>query len=231
MQPRYVDGNVRAHCPDCGGAVTTFECRSATGGEYGSVTVSARHLYQNVAYLRVSYVLLRCASCGRGGLATIHNNSGPPDGILGDFSPVSLEVAPLPRNVPENVLREFREAELCLAHKAFRAASALFRSTLEKALRANGYRDGVLAQKIDDAASDGIITAARRQLAHDNVRVLGNDVLHDDWREVTPEEVEESHRYSQRVLEDFYDDRVTVEGILRARNRLGPNPIPARPNP
>jgi hypothetical protein len=43
---------------------------------------------------------------------------------------------------------------------------------------------------------------------------LGNDVLHDDWREVLPGEYEDAHKYTQRILEDFYDDRPTVEARL-----------------
>jgi hypothetical protein len=54
------------------------------------------------------------------------------------------------------------------------------------------------------------------------VRVLGNDVLHDEWREVTPEDAEKAHHYVQRILEDFYDDRSTVESELRSKNRLPP---------
>jgi hypothetical protein len=48
---------------------------------------------------------------------------------------------------------------------------------------------------------------------------LGNDVLHEDWREVTFDEYEEAHKYAQRILEDFYDDRATVEGRLTAKGR------------
>lgn len=113
-----------------------------------------------------------------------------------------------------------------------RAASALFRSVLEKTLKANGYvktndpnlRD--LQKRID--AADGVITDARRKRAHDDIRSLGNDVLHDDWRQVTDDEVENSHRYTQRILEDLYDDRTTVEAVLTAKNRL---PAPPQPNP
>ena len=77
-----------------------------------------------------------------------------------------------------------------------------------------------MAERIDKAAADGVITAARSKRAHDDVRVLGNDVLHDDWRVVTEEEVELSHRYVQRILEDLYDDRASVEDILREKKRL-----------
>jgi hypothetical protein len=53
-------------------------------------------------------------------------------------------------------------------------------------------------------------------------------VLHDDWREISEEEVEDSHRYTQRIIEDLYDDRPTVEAILVSKNRLQP-PAPAEP--
>jgi hypothetical protein len=48
---------------------------------------------------------------------------------------------------------------------------------------ANGYVNGPLRDRIDEAAADGTITAARSRRAHEDIRVLGNDVLHEDWRE------------------------------------------------
>ena len=230
MRAQFINLNVRAHCPDCRGAVTTFESQSSNR-DYGSVSLDASHVYQNTRYRYVLYILLKCAGCGRGGLATVHHNGASAAGVLGDFHPTSVEFAPLPAKVPPDITREFREAELCFAHQAFRAASALFRSTLEKVLKANGYQKGVLAAKIDEAADDGVITAARRQLVHENVRVLGNDVLHDDWRELAHEEVEESHRYCQRILEDLYDDRATVERVLVSKKRLVVNAAAGTPNP
>jgi hypothetical protein len=154
--------------------------------------------------------------------------------LLG-FYPTSVSSAPLPPAVPKDIEAEFREAERCASADLNRAASALFRSVLEKTLKANGYtkandsslRD--LQKRIDAAATDGVITPARQKRAHDDIRSLGNDVLHDDWREVTKEEVEGSHRYTQRILEDLYDDRPTVEAILIAKNRISApaqSPIP-----
>ena len=100
------------------------------------------------------------------------------------------------------------------------AASALFRSALEKTLKANGYTDrGNVQDRIDHACGDGVITAARKERAT-KIRVLGNDVLHDEWREVTAEEATLAHHYVQRVLEDFYDDRETTERVLRKAKRI-----------
>ena len=141
----------------------------------------------------------------------------------------------VPAAVPAEIQAEFREAELCAAFKANRAASALYRSVLEKVLKANGYTKGNdpslrdLQKRIDAAAADGVITDARRKRAHEDIRSLGNDVLHDDWREVTDDEVGNAHRYTQRILEDLYDDRGTVEAILIAKNKLPAPPPPPTP--
>jgi hypothetical protein len=103
---------------------------------------------------------------------------------------------------------------------AWWAASAMLRSTLEKLLRANGYTNGSLANRIDEAAGDHIITEARKQRAHDEIRVLGNDILHEDWRPVSYDEYELAHHYVQRIAEDLYDDRPTVEKSLRALKKI-----------
>jgi len=156
-------------------------------------------------------------------------------GELVSFFPYSREVAKLPSDTPVDIVAEFREAELCTSFEAYRAASALFRSTLEKVLKANGYeqigKKGFdilnLQNKIDQAAQDGVLTEARRKRAHDDVRSLGNDVLHDEWREIVAEEVEAAHHYTQRIIEDFYDNRKEVEAVLIAKNRIvAPNPPP-----
>ena len=126
----------------------------------------------------------------------------------------------IPSGLPDGVQREFREAELCASVQAWRAGSALFRSALEKVLRANGYHKGSLADRIDEAAADGVITAARSKRAHDEIRVLGNDILHDDWREVTEDEFELAHHYAQRIFEDLYDDRPSVQALLIGKGRL-----------
>ncbi|MCH7986665.1 MAG: DUF4145 domain-containing protein [Acidobacteria bacterium] len=81
---------------------------------------------------------------------------------------------------------------------------------------------GSLQEKIDQAANDGILTAARRKRAHEQIRDLGNDILHDDWREVTEGEYTSAHHYAQRILEDFYDNRAQVEALLVEAKRLEP---------
>jgi len=212
------DYSVSAFCPTCQ-VLTSFSPKD-------TMVVDRPHLFEGRTFPRVLYVFGICTRCRRGGLATVPDGGSIQTARLESFVPISVDHAPLPSGVPTDIVAEFQEAERCLAFGAPRAASALFRSVLEKALLANGYtrsndsslRD--LQKRIDAAASDGVITDARRKKAHEEVRCLGNDVLHDDWRPVTDDEVKDSRRYTQRVLEDFYDDRPTVEAILVAKKRI-----------
>lgn len=99
----------------------------------------------------------------------------------------------------------------------------MFRSVLDKTMRSNGFKvkkGTTLEQQIDLAANDGVITQARKRKAHDEVRVLGNDVLHDDWKAIEVDDVEAARHYAQRVLEDFYDDRASVLKQLYDAKRL-----------
>jgi Domain of unknown function (DUF4145) len=217
--------NISAQCPGCK-VLTSFD-------QKGVHIVEGSHAYNGNNYQRVLYVFSHCVRCGRGGIATVPDNGNSATAVLEDFYPLSVDTAPLPSAVPPEIQNEFREAERCAAFGANRAASALFRSVLEKTLKLNGYTRSNdssfkdLQKRIDAAAADGVITDARRRRAHDEIRSLGNDVLHDDWREVAAEEVEDSHRYTQRILEDLYDDRSTVETLLRAKNRLPAPPATA----
>lgn len=219
MKPVFENGNVKAFCPDCE-ARTNFEYQTG-GQEFGSIIITKAHYYKKKQYPRMVYKLLRCAGCNRGGIAKVHiiNKYIEEYSVLEDFFPFSIEKAPVPKDVPESIKREFREAEVCTSVKALRAASAMLRSTLEKTLKHNGYIEGNLKEKIDSACKEGIITTARKQRAHEDVRVLGNDILHDEWRGVTVMEYDKAHHYVQRILEDFYDDRPSVKKLLKKANR------------
>ena len=213
MATLHANGNITAQCPDCG-SLSNFEHRTNVHAE------SLNHVGTQ-AFSHVTYTLNQCTSCHRGGLGKIYTHGGEVrTGFLVEFFPFSVEKAIIPRSVPDTIVSEFREAERCVAFGALRAASAMFRSTLEKALKDSGYKTGDLASKINTAAEDGVITENRAQRAHDEVRVLGNDVLHDEWRPVTPDEIELTHHYTQRILEDLYDDRTSVEMRLRTKGRL-----------
>lgn len=205
-------------CPDCNGAISNFNHQVA-GKDLGYILNNINHTFNGVVYTRVHWRLLQCAGCGRAGIAKFYDNGRGP-GELESFYPRAVSCSPIPTGVPEGIEREFREAELCASVEAYRAASALIRSVLEKVLKVNGYTKGSLQKKIDEASDDGVITVARKQKAHEDIRVLGNEVVHDEWREVTDVEVESALHYAQRILEDLYDDRATVLQLLVEKRRL-----------
>lgn len=232
-KPRYNwrENNVLARCPDCD-AITSFDAKGHSNTSLGAVIIDGPHVYEGSRYSRTLWQFFRCNVCSRGAVAKLYDNGNSQTAVLEDFLPQAIEKATLPPSVPEDIEKEFREAELDAAHGAYRSASAMLRSVLEKTLKKNGYgeveikdkqgnpkKSNKLIDRIDAAAEDRVITETRQKRAHENIRVLGNDVLHDDWREVKQEEFEEAHKYAQRLLEDFYDDRPTVEARLTAQGR------------
>lgn len=214
------NGVVSSQCPDWG-STSNFENR-------GTATLDGAHEYQGQSFNRILFALQQCAGCGRGALAKVHDNGNWQTAVLESFFPCSQDVARLPAALPADLEAEFREAGLCSSVGANRAASALFRSTLEKTLKANGYEEIAasgfdkmnLQNKIDKATEEGVLTEALRNRAHDEIRVIGNDVLHDKWKTIPDEDVEAAHHYTQRILEAFYDHRQSVEKILVAKKRI-----------
>lgn len=233
MKPRYnwQENNILARCPDCD-AVTSFDSKGHSNTALGMVIINSQHQYEGKTYTRILWGFFRCNVCNRGAVAKLHDTGQSHTAVLEDFLPKDIEKAALPSSLPSDIVDEFREAEKDAAHAAYRSASAMLRSVLEKALKKNGYEEveymddkgekkksNSLLHRIDAAADDGVITETRKRRAHESIRVLGNDILHDDWRMVTNEEFEEAHKYTQRILEDFYDDRATVEARLTAKGR------------
>lgn len=223
MKPELVSGNVIADCPECG-VPTTFEYKSPGGsGEFGSVIVEkGPYLFGGKKFNRIIHKTLRCCVCSRPAVATVYcNNYAAAEAELGKFWPTAKPFTePVPESTPEYIIKELREAESCIGAQAHRAAAAMLRSTAEKTLIANGYNERNLYQKIEAAGNDGVITSARRQRAQDLIRTLGNDVLHEEWREVEITEIESAHKYASRIIEDFYDDRETVVALLQQIGRL-----------
>jgi len=233
MKPQYnwQENNVLARCPDCD-AVTSFDTKGHSSTTLGLVIINDKHQYQSKDYSRILWQFFRCNVCNRGAVAKLHDQGNSQTAVLEEFMPNAVEKAPLPMAVPEDIVKEFREAEKDAAHGAYRSASAMLRSVLEKTLKKNGYEEveyvdekGIkkkskkLLHRIDAAADDGVITDQRKKRAHENIRILGNDILHEDWREVLQGEFEDAQKYSQRILEDLHDDRPTVESRLNAKGR------------
>ena len=226
MNPVRDGINVRANCPDCDGAVTTFEGRVGNA-EFGIIKRAHAPPVRRATHIlhETHYRFLRCAGCGRAGVMIVELTQANGTGVRCDemvgFYPRSIARLRLPKGIPDGIVSEFRESELCASVGAYRSACAMLRSVLEKTLKINGYTsERNLEQRIDAAAKDSVITASRQRRAHDEVRVLGNDILHDEWKEVTDADYESAHFYAQRILEDFYDERQQVESVLKTLGRV-----------
>lgn len=203
------------HCPGCK-AVTLF-------GYNTDYKLHGGHYYGTDYFESTGYQLLRCVGCSRGGFALLHIRAGG-NSVLGESYPLSIPYYPLPDQTPKPIESEFREAEKCMGATCYRAASAMFRSTLEKILKSHGFTTGNMEKKVEDACKDGVLTESMKMRAHDEIRSIGNEVLHEEWKEVTAEDVEITHHYTQRVIEAFYDDPETVKILLISKGRMKSTP-------
>lgn len=212
------DSGVSAHCSSCS-ALTGWK---KTDG-----------LEHQIPQAQEWFWFLICSGCSRRGLAQTTATGGKDERgrqrQLKSFWPPEVQTAPLPGSVDKSLKTEFREAELCASVGAYRAASAMLRSVLEKALKLSGYNEkgSNLPAKINLASEHGILTATLKRRANENLRLLGNNVLHDEWREVKEDEFEAAHRYAQQILVALYDHRETVLETLWDNNLVpieGPRP-------
>jgi hypothetical protein len=223
MPAKYINGNVIAQCPTetCNGSMTTYE-HTVDNKNLGELTLNKDHYHEKGYFSRIGWFLFRCAACHSGAMAKIHANDDFRRGEMESFWPLAGITNPLPKETPGEIKKEYREAEKCYSVGAYRAASAMVRSVLEKTLKLNGYKndDSGLQKKIELAATEGVITSARAERAKEKIKILGDDVLHDQYRDVTSEEAGESLHYAQRILEDLYDERTHVEMVLHDKKRL-----------
>jgi hypothetical protein len=142
VRPRYNsdENNVLARCPDCD-TVTSFDTRGHGHTTLGTVIINQGQTHEGVSYSRILWQAFRCNVCSRGAIAKILDQGRDATAVLVDFLPGAIEKAALPPAVPDDIVHEFREAELDASHGAYRSGSALLRSVLEKTLKKNGYEE------------------------------------------------------------------------------------------
>jgi len=222
------NGNVKAVCPACE-TPTQFQITSGQMTQEHKPPHSSRPYSPDLVGTR--YALFRCTACGRGAYAehTFEKSKSGTVYSLHRFLPVVSQPQPLPATTPTDIVAEFREAELCAAAGAQRAAAALARSALEKTLKANGYRDKMgLKGRLALAGKEDAVTKAHVALADEHARTLANDVLHEEkWKQIKPEETEKAIKYVAWIIRDFYEAREEIEKILRDCGRLKDQPAAA----
>lgn len=217
MNPTLVDKyNVRAKCPNCDGAISNFLYRDSSGREFGYITLNDTLEQCDECSSRngnIIFRLLSCSSCSYGAVAKYFQHPGSVH--LLEFFPESIDILEIPKLVPKEIESEFREAEKCASVGARRGACALLRSTLEKILNAHGYTERYLSNNIANATKDGVITKVLSERASEVIKLLGDEVMHKDWREISYEEYVLTHGYCQRIMENFYDSPELVKIILK----------------
>lgn len=116
-----------------------------------------------------------------------------------------------PEYTPENVANIYIEALDSLQRKKWTSAAAMFRATLEAALKTSAPQIDrwKLEKRIDDMASDGIITPALKDWAH-ALRLDGNDALHGS----APAD-EQTSRQMQAFLENLLTYLFTMPERVR----------------
>lgn len=103
-----------------------------SGREIGYILINGDREFGGKVFNRIHWRMLKCSGCGRGGLAKFHDDGSLRGAALDTFHPRSLRRTALPPLTPNGVANEYREAELCASVTAWRGASALLRSALEK---------------------------------------------------------------------------------------------------
>jgi len=252
INPELTTNGLTAYCPQCdaksnfttkdknhrGNQLSNFSCSILREEELAQFESHISQVDIDIAKvrqdsIRASYQSCECLGCERGAMfkkyrfSTLSNPNNQTT-FVAEFYPTTVQRYPLPRATPESLKFEFREAEKCLASNCNRAACAMLRSTLEKALKLNGYEDlnetGYdsmgLKNKITKASKDGVIHVARIKRAETDIKVLGDEVVHRDWREISTDEAMMVLTYTSQIIQDLYQDRDTVEGLLKEKGRI-----------
>lgn len=120
--------------------------------------------------------VLRCVlTCGKCGAKTVFQLE---DGYALSYLPGRDILLELNQSVPAEAKEMYEEARLCFFGTALRASAVMGRACLEQALVNNGYTNGTLENKIDEAKKKGDLGDREYGLAHSS-RLVGNDAIHE----------------------------------------------------
>jgi hypothetical protein len=106
-------------------------------------------------------------------------------------------------SVPEPVRSTFEEASKCLAAQCPRAAAAMARCALEATVSDQGESSGALAARLQRLADKGTLQPMLAKWAKE-VRLLGNDAVHDLTRSVLVEDARQLIDFIQELTKYLY---------------------------
>jgi hypothetical protein len=113
MKPQLIKTNnsVLAQCPHCHD-IRSFDPR------YTAAAIAGQFEYKDKTYKHLLNVFSQCARCSHGGVAIILYEEDPAIPVLESFFPLSIDSVPIPKAVPDDILKEFRESgKVCLVRR------------------------------------------------------------------------------------------------------------------
>ncbi|WP_093299210.1 DUF4145 domain-containing protein [Variovorax sp. NFACC27] len=190
--------------------------------------------YQDKKQAASKVILGSCNACDRPLTALIRNRNSagtwsstsyhgnlldlPHFEVIGIWPEAPIIAAP--ENVPEKVARSYVEAAESRRRRAWNAACASYRRTMELALKnfAPDVEAWKLEKRIDKLANEHRITADMQAWAHE-LRLDGNEALHGD-EDATEEMADQMHHLTHFLLVYLYNLPQQIAEV-RARRDAG----------
>lgn len=109
-------------------------------------------------------------------------------------------------DIPDNVVRSFREALSCLAHNAFVSSAIMVRRTLEEICEDRSAKGKNLKDRISDLKGKVVLPEELFE-AMDELRLLGNDAAHIEARtfeQIGADELETAIEFTKEIMKGVY---------------------------
>jgi hypothetical protein len=170
----------------------------------------------------------QCESC-KGFVLVVgkrDNRNGHEWGLEGVY-PLGKPNDSVAPEVPPLIASDFQEALRCEWVKAYKATVTMCRRALQASCVELKGKDAKLQDQIDELASNGVITQALKEMAHE-VRLAGNDGAHpgkDGLSDVTPQDAADIIEFTR----EFFHHVFVVRAKLKARKTLPAAATPPQP--
>ena len=99
--------------------------------------------------------------------------------------------------------REFEEARVCFAAKAYEATVVMVRRILEGTCRENSVQERTLVRSLAKLKDDGLIDSTLAEWA-DALRILGNEGAHYTGKQVLRDDSEDALAFAEALLDHIY---------------------------
>lgn len=167
------------------------------GAEHGSYTFEERHEGEPIG-LYVKLHLLSCPRCQAPAVAFEESDwQGGPWGYGGRVFPADDKR--LGSEIPEPIRVAHEEARRCFKARAYTATAIMCRKTLEGICVEHGVKVGNLKSALDGLQKQRIIEGRLFEWA-DNLRLVGNDAVHDVGVTVSAEDARDVLDFTEALI-------------------------------